>query len=68
MISCTLIAAAAIGAASPETPVILLTGWGKRLLSEDDIPPHVDRVLSKPPKIVDLRSALADLIDASRAA
>ena len=60
--------AAAIAAASPDTPVILLTGWGKRLLSEDDIPPHVDRVLSKPPKIVDLRSALSDLVDASRAA
>jgi signal transduction histidine kinase/ActR/RegA family two-component response regulator/HAMP domain-containing protein len=53
--------AAAVAAASPDTPVILLTGWGKRMLSEDDIPPHVDRVLSKPPKVADLRSALADL-------
>jgi signal transduction histidine kinase/ActR/RegA family two-component response regulator/HAMP domain-containing protein len=60
--------AAAVAAASPKTPVILLTGWGKRLLSEDDIPAHVDRVLSKPPKIVELRSALAELVEASRAA
>jgi signal transduction histidine kinase/CheY-like chemotaxis protein/HAMP domain-containing protein len=60
--------AAAIDAASPQTPVILLTGWGKRLLSEDDIPPHVDRVLSKPPKIVELRSALAALVSVSSAA
>ncbi len=54
--------AAAIEAAAPETPLILLTGWGKRLLSEDDIPPHVDRVLSKPPKIHDIRTALAALV------
>ncbi len=54
--------AAAIEAIAPATPVILLTGWGKRLLSDDDIPPHVDRVLSKPPKIQDIRSALAALV------
>jgi CheY-like chemotaxis protein/anti-sigma regulatory factor (Ser/Thr protein kinase) len=61
--------AAAIGAIAPATPVILLTGWGKRLLSEDDIPPHVDRVLSKPPKVQDIRTALAILTaDRPRAA
>ncbi len=50
--------ATAIKAASPSTPVILLTGWGQRLVSEDDIPAHVDRVLSKPPKLRELREAL----------
>jgi signal transduction histidine kinase/ActR/RegA family two-component response regulator len=50
--------AAAIKAASPSTPVILLTGWGQRLVSEDDIPAHVDLVLSKPPKLRELREAL----------
>jgi len=54
--------AAAVEAVSPDTPVILLTGWGKRLLSDDEIPPHVDRVLSKPPKVVEIRSALAALV------
>jgi signal transduction histidine kinase/CheY-like chemotaxis protein len=54
--------AEAVAANCPDTPVILLTGWGKRMLSEGDIPPHVDRVLSKPPKVADLRSALADLV------
>ncbi len=54
--------AAAVEAIAPATPVILLTGWGKRLLSEDDIPPYVDRVLSKPPKIQDIRAALAALV------
>jgi CheY-like chemotaxis protein/anti-sigma regulatory factor (Ser/Thr protein kinase) len=52
--------AAAVKAASPSTPIILLTGWGQRLVSEGDIPPHVDRVLSKPPKLRELREALAD--------
>lgn len=52
--------AAAVKAASPATPVILLTGWGQRLLAEHDVPAHVDRVLGKPPKLRDLRRALAD--------
>ena len=50
--------ASAVKAASPSTPVILLTGWGERLLAEEDRPPHVDQVLSKPPKLRDLRQAL----------
>jgi signal transduction histidine kinase/ActR/RegA family two-component response regulator len=51
--------AGAIKAISPITPVILLTGWGRRLNAEGDIPAHVDAVLSKPPKPSDLREALA---------
>jgi signal transduction histidine kinase/ActR/RegA family two-component response regulator len=43
------------------TPVIMLTGWGQRLVAEGDIPPHVDRVLNKPPRLQDLRNALAAL-------
>jgi CheY-like chemotaxis protein len=43
---------------SESIPVILLTGWGQRLMAEGDVPPHVDRVLSKPPKLRDLREAL----------
>jgi signal transduction histidine kinase/ActR/RegA family two-component response regulator/uncharacterized membrane protein affecting hemolysin expression len=53
--------AAAIKAANPSTPVIMLTGWGRRLLAENDIPPYVDRVLSKPPRLAELRAALAEL-------
>ncbi len=53
--------AAAVKAASPSTPVILLTGWGQRMAAEGEIPPHVDRVLSKPPKLGQLRTALAEL-------
>jgi PAS domain S-box-containing protein len=50
--------AAAVKAASPTTPIILLTGWGHRLAAEGDIPEHVDQLLSKPPKLADLREAL----------
>jgi len=53
--------AASVKAASARTPVILLTGWGRRLLAENDIPAHVDRVLSKPPRLAEVRAALAEL-------
>jgi PAS domain S-box-containing protein len=46
---------------SPVTPVIMLTGWGQRLVAEGDVPPHVDRVLNKPPRLRDLRTALGEL-------
>jgi signal transduction histidine kinase/ActR/RegA family two-component response regulator len=51
--------AAAVKAASPVTPIVLLTGWGQRLVEDGDIPAHVDHVLNKPPKLRDLRAALA---------
>jgi len=51
--------AAAVKAASPETVVVMLTGWGQRLVASGDIPAHVDWVLSKPPKLRELREALA---------
>jgi CheY-like chemotaxis protein/anti-sigma regulatory factor (Ser/Thr protein kinase) len=54
--------ASAIKAVSPRTPVIMLTGWGERMAAEGDIPPHVDQVLSKPPKLRDLRAALFHLM------
>jgi CheY-like chemotaxis protein len=53
--------ATAIKAASISTPVILLTGWGQRVLDDDGVPLGVDRVLSKPPKLRELRSALGAL-------
>jgi signal transduction histidine kinase/DNA-binding response OmpR family regulator len=56
--------AAAIKSAAPLTPIILLTGWGRRLLADSDIPPHVDRVLGKPPRLAEIRSALAELAPA----
>jgi CheY-like chemotaxis protein len=43
---------------SPDTPVILLTGWGKRFNPDTQSLPHVDCVLGKPPKLRELREAL----------
>jgi signal transduction histidine kinase/ActR/RegA family two-component response regulator len=51
----------AVKAASPETRVFLLTGWGRRMALDGDLPPHVDRVLNKPPKLRELRDALASV-------
>jgi len=53
--------AAAVKAMEPSRPVIMLTGWGHRLRVEDEIPEFVDRVLGKPPKLQDLRTALIEL-------
>jgi PAS domain S-box-containing protein len=54
----------AIKTVAPETVVLLLTGWGHRLVAEGDIPPHVDHVLSKPPRLRALREALAQCLGA----
>ena len=51
---------------SPSTPVILLTGWGQRLMDDGELPAHVDRVLNKPPKLAELRAALAALTEPTR--
>jgi PAS domain S-box-containing protein len=53
--------AAAIKETSGKTPVILLTGWGQRLIAEGDVPTSIDHVLSKPPRLRELRAALAQL-------
>ncbi len=50
--------AVAIKEASPLTPVVMLTGWGERLEAEGDKPEYVDRVLSKPPKLREIREVL----------
>jgi CheY-like chemotaxis protein len=58
--------AAAVKQAAAATPVIMLTGWGQRLVADGEIPADVDLVLSKPPKLRDLRQALARLCSAAR--
>jgi DNA-binding response OmpR family regulator len=55
--------ASTVKASAPSTMVIMLTGWGRRLVTEGDIPPGVDQVLSKPPKLVELRTALSRVKD-----
>ncbi len=51
---------AAIRGMSEDTPIILLTGWGQHI-DDDAQSPQVDRLLSKPPRVRELRQALAEL-------
>ncbi|MET3133143.1 signal transduction histidine kinase/HAMP domain-containing protein/ActR/RegA family two-component response regulator [Oxalobacteraceae bacterium GrIS 1.11] len=53
--------ATAIKQMAPTTPLIMLTGWGQRLIPDSDNLVEVDCVLSKPPKLRDLRLALTKL-------
>ena len=53
--------ASAVKTSAEAVPVIMLTGWGQRLVADGDIPDHVDQVLSKPPKLREVRAALARL-------
>ncbi len=52
--------AAAVRTLAPHTPIILLTGWGQQMGPENDVP-QVSRVLGKPPRLRELRAALAEL-------
>ncbi len=53
--------ARAVKAASPGTRVVMLTGWGSRVDAMDDWQAHVDTVLGKPPRLAQVRQALAHL-------
>lgn len=52
---------AAIKAAAPGTAIIMLTGWGQRLMGTGEVPPEVMAVLSKPPRVLELRQKLAEI-------
>lgn len=47
---------------APGTPVILLTGWGQRMLAEHELPDDIDLLLSKPPTVEALNQALASVV------
>ncbi|HEY0105033.1 MAG TPA: ATP-binding protein [Rhizomicrobium sp.] len=51
----------AIKTLSPATPIILLTGWGRRLSGDNDQPPDVDFTLAKPPQLPELRKVFLRL-------
>lgn len=53
--------AAQIKTHSPRTPVILLTGWGQQLIAKGQMPPNVDRILAKPPKMREIREVFVAL-------
>jgi len=50
--------ARAIKAASATTPVVLLTGWGRRMTADDDMTSNIDFSLGKPPSLKDIREVL----------
>jgi CheY-like chemotaxis protein len=52
---------ASLRATSPDTPIVLLTGWRHQLADRVERPLQVDRLLGKPPRIRELRAALAEL-------
>jgi signal transduction histidine kinase/ActR/RegA family two-component response regulator len=49
----------AVKTTAPGTLVLMLTGWGQRLVADGEVPPHVDHLLSKPTRLRELREALA---------
>jgi signal transduction histidine kinase/ActR/RegA family two-component response regulator len=50
--------ATAVKVTSAATPVIMLTGWGRRLAADGEKPANVDCMLSKPPQLRELRAVL----------
>jgi signal transduction histidine kinase len=60
--------AQAVRTASPNTPIIMLSGWGPRLSSDGQSRPPVDRMFAKPPRLRELRAALAELCSTDAAA
>ena len=51
----------AVRTTGANTPIILLTGWGQQSTTDSESFPQVNKLLSKPPRLRELRAALADL-------
>jgi signal transduction histidine kinase/ActR/RegA family two-component response regulator/HAMP domain-containing protein len=54
--------AAAVKHESPDTPVVMLTGWGAFMKQDNDMPMHVDGLLGKPPRIGEIRAMLRRVV------
>jgi CheY-like chemotaxis protein len=52
---------ASLRALSPVTPLVVLTGWQFQVTKDEQRALKVDRLLGKPPRIRELRAALAEL-------
>jgi DNA-binding response OmpR family regulator len=52
---------AGVRAASPATPIIVLTGWSQQMAAHGDRALQADRLLGKPPRLTELRTAMAEL-------
>lgn len=58
--------ARAIKAESPETPVIMLTGWGTMIKEDGETAPEVDAIMAKPPHIQELNRLLLETTSSPR--
>ena len=56
----------AIKAQSPQTPVIMMTGWGALMNAEGDSPIQADALLSKPPRFQELNDLLLRVTGADK--
>jgi YesN/AraC family two-component response regulator len=54
--------ARAIKMREPTTPVVLLTGWGRRMTNGDDGAANVDYSMGKPPQLDELREILGKIV------
>lgn len=46
---------------SSKTPVVLLTGWGRRMRADDDVSSNIDYSLGKPPSLKEIREVLVQI-------
>jgi CheY-like chemotaxis protein len=60
--------ARAVKQESPNTPVVMLTGWGALMKDDDSAPAEVDVIVSKPPGSRELRGILGRLQSTARLA
>jgi PAS domain S-box-containing protein len=51
---------------APHVPIILLTGWGNMMKADGEIPTQVDAVISKPPRVNELREVLKRVTDKAK--
>ena len=54
--------AATVKRESPATAVIMLTGWGAFMKSDNSTPSQVDGILSKPPHLAEVRAVLRKVV------
>ncbi|HTG09654.1 MAG TPA: response regulator, partial [Candidatus Eisenbacteria bacterium] len=60
--------AAMVKEVSPDTPIILLTGFGDLMNAAGEKPDGVDMVVKKPIRLATLREVLSKMTDPARAA
>jgi CheY-like chemotaxis protein len=58
--------ARAIKAESPQTPVIMMTGWGTMMKEDGEKAPEVDALVGKPPRVQELNALLLRLTAAKQ--